>query len=325
VSERPGEDRAETPVERLSDGGAATGPSGPAYATLAEGHRRAGRAHEAESLARAGLRVFPGGTSGRLALALALLDQRRIEEARREVEGLLESLSEFQAARGALAALIGESESEPAEPEPDVDAAMDAWAEEPAVEQDDVLLAEGASPFATQTMAGLLERQGHADDARALRARLEGSDAEPAPDVAAAAPSEPEEFALPEPEPIPALAAAWAEPAPAAAWPEPAPAAAWAEPALAAAWAEPAPAAAWPEPAPAAAWAEPAPAQAADPLAEHVESLGAFAFESEERVAELAPETQYEPAPPLDAKAERRAQVIATLERWLDNLRRGVR
>jgi len=298
VSERPGEDRAETPVERLSDGGAATGPSGPAYATLAEGHRRAGRAHEAESLARAGLRVFPGGTSGRLALALALLDQRRIEEARREVEGLLESLSEFQAARGALAALIGESESEPAEPEPDVDAAMDAWAEEPAVEQDDVLLAEGASPFATQTMAGLLERQGHADDARALRARLEGSDAEPAPDVAAAAPSEPEEFALPEPEPIPALAAAWAEPAPAAAWPEPAPAAAW---------------------------AEPAPAQAADPLAEHVESLGAFAFESEERVAELAPETQYEPAPPLDAKAERRAQVIATLERWLDNLRRGVR
>jgi len=307
VSERPGEDRAETPVERLSDGGAATGPSGPAYATLAEGHRRAGRAHEAESLARAGLRVFPGGTSGRLALALALLDQRRIEEARREVEGLLESLSEFQAARGALAALIGESESEPAEPEPDVDAAMDAWAEEPAVEQDDVLLAEGASPFATQTMAGLLERQGHAADARALRARLEGSDAEPAPDVAAAAPSEPEEFALPEPEPIPALAAAWAEPA------------------LAAAWAEPAPAAAWPEPAPAAAWAEPAPAQAADPLAEHVESLGAFAFESEERVAELAPETQYEPAPPLDAKAERRAQVIATLERWLDNLRRGVR
>jgi hypothetical protein len=298
VSERPGEDRAETPVERLSDGGAATGPSGPAYPTLAEGHRRAGRAHEAESLARAGLRVFPGGTSGRLALALALLDQRRIEEARREVEGLLESLSEFQAARGALAALIGESEPEPAEPEPDVDAAMDAWAEEPTVEQEDVVLAEGTSPFATATMAGLLERQGHAEDARALRARLEGSDAEASPALTAAAPGEPEVFTLPEPEPIPALAAAWTEPAPAAAWTEPPPAAAW---------------------------EEPAPDQAADPLAEHVESFGAFAFESEERVAELAPEMDHAPAPPLDAKAERRAQVIATLERWLDNLRRGVR
>lgn len=278
--ERSGEEQAETPVERLSDGGAATGPSGPAYATLAEGHRRAGRAHEAETLARAGLRIFPGGTSGRLALALALLDQRRIEEARREVEGLLESLAEFQAARGALAALIGESD--PVESDTDeetVDAAMDAWADdeaEPMAEEDENVLAEGSSPFATATMAGLLERQGHAEDARALRARLETPGSLRSPPPAASAADE-EAFLLPEPEPHP-------EPL---------------------------------SPAPLLTVPEPSSARAA--ASERLSGDADLAGFARDDVAPAA-------APPaaLDAKAQRRAQVISTLERWLDNLRRGV-
>lgn len=295
MSERLGEDRAPAPVDPQSDGAAAGGPSGPAYATLAEGHRRAGRAHEAETLARAGLRMFPGGISGRLALALALLDQRRIEEARREVEGLLESLAEFQAARGALAALIGESAPEPAEPELDVDAAIDGWEEEPTAESEEgALLAEGTSPFATETMAGLLERQGHLDEARALRERLEGTaDTEPRRPPSYAV----EDDALELPEAAPVVA----RPEPELAF-EAAPlddGAPFLGPPLDSG-------APFSDPPPVAPLRDGAVLLASPP----VDLLdGAIPF--------LAP-------PPVDAMALRRAQVISTLERWLENLRRGV-
>ncbi|HVP31043.1 MAG TPA: hypothetical protein VMW35_17990 [Myxococcota bacterium] len=275
MTDTPGEEQTETPVERLSEGGgSATGPSGPAYAALAEGHRRAGRAHEAETLARAGLRVFPGGSSGRLALALALLDQRRIEEARREVEGLLESLAEFSAARGALAALIGESEPE-AEPElelePDLGGGAESW--EDAEPGPEVLLAQGDSPFATETMAGLLERQGHVEDARALRARIEPDDGEGAQGTPV--------FVLPEPEPLPEM----------------------------------------PETPPAPIGADPLATEEGQEILAELEAAEPIAGASD--VGELETSAE-ELGVPLDATARRSAHVIATLERWLDNLRRGV-
>jgi len=228
-----------------------------AFPLLAEVHRRAGRPEVAERVARAGLARSPGVSAGRVALALALLDQKRPEQARAELERLLggpsERLlggpSEHASAGQALAAHAPETEracaaSErgelstldpyPYEPvayeagtaerrEPPVfggevgDGELDSAFEAARSERDEMLgaddvahaalaslsfedeaddpagpacegsleLADGGpvalpspgSPFATETVAELLERQGHRHDAERIRAALP-----PAPD-----------------------------------------------------------------------------------------------------------------------------------------------
>jgi hypothetical protein len=80
-----------------------SGPLGTmAFPLLAETHRRAGRPEEAERVAREGLRRASPAPAGRIALALALLDQKRDDEARVELEGLLGGDAEHRIAREAL-------------------------------------------------------------------------------------------------------------------------------------------------------------------------------------------------------------------------------
>ena len=89
------------------------GPAGAlAFPVLAEAQRRAGRPDEAERVARAGLERTPHATAGRVALALALLDQKRGEEACAELERLLGSDPEHAIAREAVAAEAPEGVAE---------------------------------------------------------------------------------------------------------------------------------------------------------------------------------------------------------------------
>jgi hypothetical protein len=143
--------------------------------SLAEAQRRARRPAEAERLARRGLEQDPGSLRLRVALALALLDQRRVEFAREELERGLD-------ASEAPAELSDQELSdafEQAEPETDqlLDAdrvAQQALREAELEPTDEISPAPGAeSLFATRTMAELLERQGDRAGAERIRHRLE--------------------------------------------------------------------------------------------------------------------------------------------------------
>jgi len=74
-----------------------------AFPALAEAHRRAGHPEEAERVARDGLALAPHVSAGRVALALALLDQKRNDETRVELERLLGGDSEHVIAHDAAA------------------------------------------------------------------------------------------------------------------------------------------------------------------------------------------------------------------------------
>ncbi|NNL66070.1 MAG: hypothetical protein HKP30_07510 [Myxococcales bacterium] len=83
------------------------GPSAAmAFPLLAEAYRRAGRADDAERVAREGLGHSPHVAAGRVALALALLDQKRSDDVRAELERLLGRDTEHAIA-GAAAARAG--------------------------------------------------------------------------------------------------------------------------------------------------------------------------------------------------------------------------
>lgn len=156
-----------------------------AWAALADALRREGRLEAAEVIARSALESAPGSAPATLALALALLEQGRIAEARDELARGLEGTAEVReaferiqswAALAALSAVEADAASEEAEvalfggidPLSDDD---DLGAGADSLETDPELFGAGA-PFATETMAGLLEQQGLVDDARALRDRL---------------------------------------------------------------------------------------------------------------------------------------------------------
>lgn len=194
-------------LERITRGD----PAAPAFPALAEAQRRAGQPAEAERIARAGLRQRPDQVAGRVVLGLALLDLGRLEEARVELVRALEAIPDHVIARAALADLAGELEPGAA-PAPDdesplaqigegeVEAALaaaraerdamldadrvalaalrevDAREAEAAGEPDaaDALVPGVDSPFATRTVAELLEKQGHPERAEALRRSLEG-------------------------------------------------------------------------------------------------------------------------------------------------------
>lgn len=181
-------------------------PGGAAFPALAEAHRREGRASEAERVARAGLERRPDALAGRVALGLALLDLQRVDEARAELERVLNSVPDHPLALAGLEASDVTPARDPqagafdadldggeldaafaqARPEEDEMVSTDSIAarairaaeldepEDPDSDEDIVELEEEAAlPVATHTVAGLLERQGHARDADAMRATLE--------------------------------------------------------------------------------------------------------------------------------------------------------
>jgi hypothetical protein len=182
-------------------------PAGGAFPALAEANRRAGRAEEAERVAREGLRRRPELLAGRVALALALLDQERVEEARLELQRVLEDVPDHPVALAALAEraggaspdsleALGDAEIDGAFAEAEtalgelVDANELAARAVRAADLDEPegLLGAGAeSPFATRTVADLLERQGHPADAEALRRQLARRGDEPAASLPAEA------------------------------------------------------------------------------------------------------------------------------------------
>lgn len=189
-------------VERLEALGGGR-PGAPVFPALAEAHRRAGDAEKAARVAREGLAERPGLPAGRVALALALLDLGRVDEARAELAAVLDDVPAHPLARrarqedadseaadvpgafeapgreasdplgtldeGELEAAFDEAE---AEPEEMMDANHVAEATLRQVEDgtpEGVDVARRGSPFATETVASLLERQGHDERARAVR------------------------------------------------------------------------------------------------------------------------------------------------------------
>jgi hypothetical protein len=161
----------------------------------AEAERRAGRARQARRLAEAGLVEAPYVLSGRVVLALACLDLGDAEAAREALEpvvsrwspGARESLAIEPAedapfavqsdpladlAENELENAFEHAESEPVEvwttnrvAEAALRAVENSGPEEPGAD-------EAASPFATETVAELLERQGDPARARSIRDSL---------------------------------------------------------------------------------------------------------------------------------------------------------
>ncbi len=118
--------------------------AGEAFVAEAERARRAGLAAEAERIARVGLGRLPNSLRGRVALALALLDQDRAEEARAALLPIADAALCGTVAHGfppppppvPHESLAGGT----SEAEPDLDAAFDgAWVERhPSVSPDEL-------------------------------------------------------------------------------------------------------------------------------------------------------------------------------------------
>jgi hypothetical protein len=170
----------------------------------AEAARCAGRPEQARRLAEAGLVDEPYETAGRVVLALACLDLGDADAARRALEGAVAAWSPaapealtldtpadepFQVLSDPLADLA-ENELERAfdhaESEP-----VEAWTTNRVAEAalqsveggapEDVRTEEPVSPFATETVASLYERQGDPERAHAIRRSLRGEAAAHAP------------------------------------------------------------------------------------------------------------------------------------------------
>jgi hypothetical protein len=177
-------------------------PSASAFPALAEANRRVGRAKEAERVAREGLEERPGFVAGRVALSLALLDLGRVDEARTELIRVLETIPDHALAANALSRATSQSDAaieelaetpgplsdlaeeelenafQDAEAQPDemlsanrvvAAAVRDIDRDEP----EGVMPFPADSPFATQTVAGLLEQQDYRGEAQEVRESLE--------------------------------------------------------------------------------------------------------------------------------------------------------
>jgi hypothetical protein len=187
----------------------AANPSSPAAVALADAWRRAGRADEAVRVAREALQHQPESMSARVVIALSLLDLGKAGEARGELARAFEASPERALGRAALERGAAEAARRRAPPEAlhasppaaaqplelldeiegdEFDRAFAAAESEAegvidanqvaeqairAIERGvgDDLVSAPESPFATATMASLLERQGHAAEARAVRER----------------------------------------------------------------------------------------------------------------------------------------------------------
>jgi tetratricopeptide (TPR) repeat protein len=166
-------------------------PGAPGFAALAELQRRSGRLEEAEGTLRRGLDRKPDAHEGRLVLALCLIDLGRTAEARAE----LERLTDEQLLSHALTSpssgapqRVSDSEFDAAfaDVSTDVERLVDpnrvaeeavAYVDGPRAGRRDASLFESleGSPFATSTMAELLERQGDVAGASRIRAAVEAS------------------------------------------------------------------------------------------------------------------------------------------------------
>lgn len=192
------DERSEDPVAALS-AAVQSDPGAQGFAAFAESRRRAGHPSEAEAVARRGLERKPESREGRLVLGLALLDQGRELEARFELSRLAEEILAAQGL-GRLAdaeAHVSDAEFDrafdQAETDPDELIDPNRVVEEtieradPDIDLEGHPLSEAIAPgatFATETMAGLLERQGDGLGAAGIRAVL-ASDGLPASNDAA--------------------------------------------------------------------------------------------------------------------------------------------
>jgi hypothetical protein len=163
----------------------------------AEAERRAGRPEQARRLVEAGLVEEPYELSGRLVLALACLDLLDVESARRALEPAVAGWSldapqplalgsdqgePFAVQSDPLADLaeneleraFAHAEAEPAEVWTTNRVAEAALRSVERGEPEGVRLDEPDSPFATETVAHLLERQGDTGRAQAIRRALTG-------------------------------------------------------------------------------------------------------------------------------------------------------
>ena len=178
-------------------------PGAGSFAALAEVHRLAGRLDQAERVARQGLDCKPESTEGRLVLALALLDQGRIAEAREELERMsTEVLTTHGVSAQPQDDSVSDAELDDAfeQAETDTDELIDpnrvaeeavahadfhADAGEDLDDGDVASTLEPGSAFATATMAELLERQGDEGGAERIRAALGPADDSSTEEVAA--------------------------------------------------------------------------------------------------------------------------------------------
>jgi hypothetical protein len=168
------------------------------WARDAESRRRAGHPEQARRLAEAGLVDEPQDVAGRAVLALACLDIGDVAGARRALEPAVARLA--VAGREPIEAppeLDGEPFAVNSDPLQDLaenelehafehaeSEAVEVWTTNRVAEaalrsveggrpEGVVALGEPSSPFATETVASLLERQGDPDAARAIRESLE--------------------------------------------------------------------------------------------------------------------------------------------------------
>jgi tetratricopeptide (TPR) repeat protein len=106
-------------------------PASIVFAQLAEEHRRAGDYEEAIRVCRRGLEYHPDYLSARVTLGRALLETGQIDDARRELEQVVQAAPDNLAARRALADIqqrcaeggapvTGEGAPDPAPPVPSV-------------------------------------------------------------------------------------------------------------------------------------------------------------------------------------------------------------
>jgi hypothetical protein len=168
-----------------------------AWARDAEARRRAGHSEQARRLAEAGLMDEPQHFVGRAVLALACLDLGDLAAARRALEPVVarlasagpEPLDPGPALDGEPFAVQSDPLSDLAENELEhafaqvESEAVEVWTTNRVAEaalraveagrpEGVAGLSEPASPFATETVATLLERQGDAEHARAIRRNL---------------------------------------------------------------------------------------------------------------------------------------------------------
>jgi hypothetical protein len=182
-------------------------PGAPEFPALAEALRRSGLVERAREVAEAGLESAPSRLAGRVALALVRMDLGELSQGRAELARVLdEMIAPYRVDVEPEAPLTPVTSADAARPqapsadlsavgEHEIDAAFDVAGPQtegmhsPNTMAQSVLDAEApfeppstdydvasSRPFATRTMAGLLEQQGDHDRAASIRTSLQSED-----------------------------------------------------------------------------------------------------------------------------------------------------